>query len=216
MRQVAIIVEGQTEEAFVGQVLGPYLGTDIHLQPIITHTRRAADGTAHRGGGGWSGYRSLLQRLVPQPHWSLVTTLIDFYAYPADAPGRNCHTVGEHTPTLCVRRRAAAMQETVPGDWLPFIALHEMETLVIASGSLQATVLGDARAPGVFERIIREAGDAEHIDDGPQTAPSRRVLEALPGYRKAQDAVAVLQGHDLGEALAKCPGIARWVERLRG
>ena len=54
LRQIAIVVEGQTEEAFVVQVLGPALGPDVHLQPIVTHTSRTAHG-ALRGGGGWRG-----------------------------------------------------------------------------------------------------------------------------------------------------------------
>ena len=140
--------------------------------------------------------------------------MIDFYAYPADGPGRDCHPVGQHTPDRCVRTRAAAMQDDIPGAWLPYLALHEFETLVIASGSLQASVLGDDRAPVHFQRMIVEAGRAERINDGQQTAPSKRVATALAGYRKAQDAIAVLHGVDLGLALARCPGLDAWVNRL--
>lgn len=59
MRRIAIVVEGQTEAAFVTQVLGPYLGRDIVVTPIVVITKRSASG-AHRGGGSWRGYRDTL------------------------------------------------------------------------------------------------------------------------------------------------------------
>lgn len=145
-----------------------------------------------------------------------MTTLIDFYGYPPDAPGRDCHPVGKHRPDQCVRERAAAMRGDIGGTWLPFIMLHEFEALVIAAGSLQPAVLGDEDAPKRFDRMIREAGGAERINDGQQTAPAKRVEATIPDYRKAQDSVAILQGVDLGAALALCPGFERWTERLRG
>ena len=99
--QVVLLVEGQTEEAFVKRVLQPHIGFDAaYLTPIVVHTSRAADGSAFRGGGGWAHYNRHLQTLLSQPHWSLVTTLIDYYGYPADAP--QCSCPGVHVQPLCV------------------------------------------------------------------------------------------------------------------
>lgn len=215
MRHVAIVVEGQTEAAFITQVLGPFLGPGIYLNPIITITKQTAAG-AHRGGGSWRGYRDKLVKLVRQPQWDLVTTMIDFYAYPTDAPGRDCHGTGDHRPEQCVRARAAAMRADVAGDWLPYLTLHEFETLIIAAGSLRPSVLTDTLAPARFTRMIREAGGAERINDGHDTSPSKRVAATLPGYRKAQDAVAILEGAGMDGTLDLCPGVQKWVTRLRG
>lgn len=181
MREVAVVVEGQTEERFISQVLGPHVGSGVVVRPIITKT------------GGKAG--------APDPQ---------------DAPASRCHAVGQHHPRECVRVRAAAMSEAIPGDWLPFVALHEFETLVIASGSLQREVLGNRRDPAKFSEMIRRAGDAEHINDGRATAPSKRVEAELPGYRKDQDAIELLQAHDLGEVLELCPGFQTWVRRIQG
>lgn len=215
MRQVAIVVEGQTEEAFVQQVLAAYVGSRVHLQPIITKTKVTARG-AYRGGGAWSHYRDILRRLIHQPHWSLVTTLIDFYAFPADGPGRDCHPGPHPSPRDCARARSAAMAEALPGPWLPFVLLHEFETLVIAAGSKQDSVLGDERAPLDFRRMIEQAGEAELVDDGQDSAPSKRVQARLPGYRKARDGAAVVGGCDLSLTMQECPGFGQWVDRLRG
>ena len=61
MKQVAILVEGQTEEQFVDRVLQPYLNPDgdpagFWLQPIIVTTSRTPAGLKFRGGGKWKHY----------------------------------------------------------------------------------------------------------------------------------------------------------------
>lgn len=213
VRQIAVVVEGQTEEAFISQVLSPRLGPDIHLQPIITHTRRTAGG-AHKGGGGWAGYRRHLMNLVHQPHWYHVTTMIDFYAYPLDAPGHDCHTGPQHNQNLCVARRELAMKSDIPGQWSPFIMLHEFETLILAAGSSAPSVLGDSDAPAKLREIVESAGGPELVNDGPNSAPSKRVANVLPGYRKAQDAVAILANADLEAIGQACPHFGAWLELL--
>lgn len=215
MRQIAIVVEGQTEAAFVTQILDVALGEDFFLTPIITHTKRTARGT-HRGGGGWTGYREHLRRLISQPHWGLVTTMIDFYAYPTDAPGHGCHAVGAHEAHACVETRAEAMRAELPGEWLPFIMLYEFETLVLAAGSQMPAVLGDSTVPSVFDRIVREAGGAERVNAGPQTAPSKRVAQVIPGYRKAIDGIDIIRGCGLQQVREECPHFSTWIDRLRG
>ncbi len=108
------------------------------------------------------------------------------------------------------------MAEDIGGKWLPFVMLHEFETLIIASGAGMPSILGDARAPIEFRRMIGEAGGAELINDGVSTAPSKRVQSVLPAYRKAQDAVAALEGWDFDQVLATCPRFADWITWLRG
>lgn len=214
MRQVAVVVEGQTEAAFISQVLAPRLGPEILLHPMLVKTRVTARG-ADRGGGSWTPYRKQIATLVHQSHWDLVTTMIDFYGYPRDAPGRDCHPPGEHRdPTACAAGRVQAMSADIEGSWLPFLVLHEFESLVIAAGSRQDAVLGDPDAPARFDRLIREAGGVERINDGPDTAPSKRVAQILPRYRKAQDAVAILESAPLDDVLTVCPTLRQWIDHL--
>ncbi|GAB3706516.1 DUF4276 family protein [Mariniluteicoccus flavus] len=153
-RHVAILVEGQTEEAFISRVLAPHLGQAVWLTPIIVHTKRTAGG-AHRGGGTWRGYREKLQRLSAESHWDMVTTMIDFYAYPSDAPAAKCHPQGGHRAASCADLREQGIRREVSTKVTPFVMVHEFETLVIAAASRQADVWGDSRAPERFARIFR-------------------------------------------------------------
>lgn len=217
MKRVAVVVEGQTEQQFVEQVLAPrLLAQDVYPQAIITKTRESAAG-AHRGGGDWSHYARILRQLVTQPQWSLVTTMMDFYAYPGNAPGRDCHPVGGHAPALCAgSREAAILAEIAPGSLTlkPFIMLHEFETLVIAAGGAQTAVLGDTAVPAAFTRMMNSAGSAELINDGQDTAPSKRVTSLIRDYRKPIDGVSIIAAGSFDAVLHACPRFADWYRLL--
>ena len=85
MRQVAMLVEGPTEEAIVRDVLVPAaLRRAICLVPVIVITSATPAG-ARRGGGHWRHYNKQLRALLRGSHWHRVGLLIDYYQYP---PGR--------------------------------------------------------------------------------------------------------------------------------
>lgn len=215
MRRIAILVEGQSEQAFVDSVLQPALGYNVaYLTAIIVATHRPAAGGKFSGGGRWRHYRDDLRRLVNQPQWDLVTTLIDFYAFPDDLPV-NC--ARPHRGRDCVVRTASAMQAEINSQkFLPFVILHELEALVIASGAIQQAPLGDRTLGRQFRALLDEAGgDVEMIDDAPDTSPSKRLQGLVTHYDKIRDGIAILQAADLSEALQYCPGVATWVSRLR-
>lgn len=214
-RQVAILVEGQTEEAFVKRVLQPLVGcSNADLTPIVVHTSRAASGAARRGGGQWRHYRSHLQKLLAQPHWAMVTTLVDFYGYPDDAP--SCSCTGVHLPSQCADSRQAAMREALGSDrrFAPFVVVHEFEALVIAAGSLSASFLGSEKSARTLRELVEgHDGDAEQINDSPETAPSKRLKTLHPKYNKVRDGIDILDGRLL-DAMELTPRFAKWVESL--
>jgi hypothetical protein len=215
-REIVIVVEGQTEEAFVAQVLQPYLGAaDVFLTPIVVATSRSADGHAFRGGGKWHHYRTILQNLLSQRHWALVTTMVDFYAYPTDGPKCNCE--GIHLQPACVLSHESAIAASFryDGRFKPFLMLHEFETLVIAAGARSDNVLGDTQAASTFKSLVEaHDGNAECINNSPETAPSKRVIQTIKDYRKVRDSVAVLDGF-LDTALESTPHFAQWVALLK-
>lgn len=213
--QVVILVEGQTEEAFIQRVLQPYVGSEVFLQAVIVHTSRAADGSAHRGGGAWRNYDRMLRDLLGQRHWTMITTLIDFYGYPPGAPACSCRA--GHDPVACAESREAAIRDSLPRDprFVPFLMLHEFEAMVLAVGAINGSVLGDSKAGTAFRASVAEHnGNAELVNDRPKTAPSKRVAAELSDYRKVRDSVEVLQGQ-LPAALAAMPRLSSWVGLLR-
>jgi hypothetical protein len=61
MIRLHIIVEGQTEEAFVNQVLAVHLGTFNVSTDVHAITTSRGQGALHRG--GWNGYHHLKRDL---------------------------------------------------------------------------------------------------------------------------------------------------------
>ena len=59
MDEIAVVVEGQTEEAFVNQIVAAHLRPfDVYIQPVIVATARAASGMKYKGGGNtWQYFR---------------------------------------------------------------------------------------------------------------------------------------------------------------
>lgn len=215
MKNIAIVVEGQTEEAFVKQILQPGLGDEFVIEPIVVQTSRAASGRKQKGGGTWRHYERDIRSLLGQSHRSLVTTMLDFYGYPTDGPGRNCCT-GVHNPRVCVRHRAAAMTSVINNHRiLPFILLHEFETLIFAAAADSSSVLGDSYVASCLKsHVTTVSGDVELLNDSPSTSPSHRVRQCWPGFSKTIDGIAVIEEAGLESLIPHCPGLSSWLTHL--
>ena len=90
MQRVLILVEGQTEETFVRDLLTPHLtALGVYPTPVLVETKRAASGLKYKG--GVSNYRKIkrdAQRLLNDSGVVVVTTMLDFCGLPHDFPGQ--------------------------------------------------------------------------------------------------------------------------------
>jgi hypothetical protein len=59
---------------------------------------------------------------------------------------------------------------------LPYIQLHEYEGLLFSEPSVFATAINQRYLAKTFQRVRDDFPIPEDIDDGPTTAPSKRVL----------------------------------------
>jgi energy-coupling factor transporter ATP-binding protein EcfA2 len=73
--------------------------------------------------------------------------------------------------------------------------------------------------PEPAERLVVdsvEAGGPELVNDGPETAPSKRLARYRPGYVKTLDGPSVIAALGLPELRSRCPHLDRWLTRLGG
>jgi hypothetical protein len=126
-RQIAIVVEGQTESAFVSEILAPYLqATGVYVTPVIVTTSRLADGTTFKGGGMvWRHYENDIRRLLRASHFHCVSILLDFYAYPRNAPGSDC----------CDRMRPASVPSYGRRRWVMRSEIHDSSRTLCCTNS---------------------------------------------------------------------------------
>ena len=89
MKRLHVLVEGQTEETFVRDVLGPHLAAfGTAATPVLLKTKRVKSGGAFRGGVTCTEQvLGDIRRLLGDGGVVAVTTMIDYYALPEDFPG---------------------------------------------------------------------------------------------------------------------------------
>jgi len=84
MSRVIAVVEGQTEQTFVREVLAPWLG-----YRGVNMSARLVGKPGHKGGvGSFGRTRNDIVSLLKQEPDIYVTTMFDFYAMPESWPGR--------------------------------------------------------------------------------------------------------------------------------
>ena len=90
MRKVLVLVEGQTEEKFVKEVLNPHLNNyGKYLIPTLVNTKIVKSGPNFKGGIiSYTQVRRDLMRLLGDTSALRVTTMFDLYGLPGEFPGR--------------------------------------------------------------------------------------------------------------------------------
>lgn len=215
MRRLHLLVEGQTEEIIARDVIAPHFAnSDVWVTFSIYKTKRPAGGPSSKGGlSRWPKLRQELRLLQQDTSISVLSTLFDYYAFPDDAPGMADRPNGSPYDRVAHVERAllAAVDDK---RFLPHLVLHEMETWVLADCARLGEVMGDTEAADGLRRIVRQEGGPELVDDGVQTAPSRRILKAYPRYSKTIDGPLVIVDAGLDAIRKSCPHADKWLAEV--
>ena len=128
--RLGISVEGQTEQRFVRDVLGPHLASfGVSATPVPVATSRSADGTKARGGGiNMDRVGSEISRLLHGHPDGYVTTLYDFYGFEGKRPG---DTVEQLEARIAGRVGS-------PRRFISYVQLHEFEGLLLSDRDVAA------------------------------------------------------------------------------
>ncbi len=223
MNEIETIVEGQTEQAFVRDLLAAHLGScGLAIWAVLS-------GRARRQGGvrKWESARNDIIRSLKGGRYC--TTMFDFYAMPQDWPGRMeaaqlpWDQRGDHVEAAILKDVAEHMREGFnPTQFIPYVQVHEFEALVFSDvyklGEVCAPVAGPFASPtslaSQFQEVLQAAGDAEAINDGYDTCPSRQIMSLARGYRKALHGPIAAQRMGLEVLRSKCRHFAAWVAKL--
>jgi hypothetical protein len=213
------VVEGQSEETFVNQLLAPELAeraTIVDVRRITTGRKR---GVPHRGGFvAYEQLRNDLSLWMKQERRNAevrFTTMIDLYGLPWDFPGKlECQKI--HDPF----DRVAALESKFRDDLsdqrlIPYIQLHEFEALLFSD--LDAFLSAFPANHAEIEQLkqIRKMFESpEHIDDGQETAPSKRICRIFPGYAKTSFGLVIAKTIRLSRMRAECKHFDNWIESL--
>jgi hypothetical protein len=141
--------------------------------------------------------------------------MVDLHRLPSDFPGylesRQCRNP---------LQRAESLEERFSADiddrrFVPYVQVHEFEALLFAKPAQFA--IAYPNRPRELQQLsrIRSAFESpEHIDDGDETAPSKRIKSVLPDYQKAAAGPVIAREIGMQTLLSECAHFAGWVRRL--
>jgi hypothetical protein len=210
-------VEGETELKFAKESLVAHLAAfEVEVRPRMVLANRKL---GKRGGSlGFQRLRDDTQRLMKEDAHpeARFTTMIDLYALPTDFPGWE-QAIKTVDPASRVAALEKALSATMDSErFLPYLQLHEFEALLYSDLSQLAQ-----RIPGhdrEFEALRNEVENfhPEEINEGLDTAPSKRLIDHVPNYERLKVRVGAPAAVAIGiPALRKeCPHFDAWLTAL--
>ena len=113
------------------------------------------------------------------------------------------------------QQMAEDMLENLRSRFVPYIQLHEFEGLLFSDISAFKNNFSKKECDfQAIESAIRDFATPEEINNGPNTAPSVRLKNAIKGYEK--DIYGGFLADDIGlpTIRERCPLFNQWIERL--
>lgn len=222
MPRLLVHVEGQTEEAFVRELLAGHLTrfgyTSVSARLVGNPRMRMKRG----GIRPWQSVKRDILRHLKEDREAIAALMVDYYGLPHDWPGRD-DAPQENSSDAKAKFVESALLADICNDmgprfdakrFVPLIAMHEFEALLFSDPERFAQAIGmSSLAPGLRE-IRQGFGSPEDINDSPSTAPSKRIEDLFPGYEKPLFGVIAAIEIGLPKMREECSHFDGWLSRL--
>ena len=139
----------------------------------------------------------------------VVTSLIDYYGL----RGRQQRSVEEVEEFVrhAVTRRMRGRHTRI----LPYVQRYEFEGLLFSDLNAVARVIEvSPKQLAELRRIRSNFATPEAINDGRNSAPSKRLKRAIPAYDKVLHGPEIAEWTTIEMILRECPRFRDWVSRL--
>ena len=200
-----VLVEGRTEEEFVKQLLITHLrehGVQAAVKVLGPPGRRGGNVTVDR-------IAADVKRL--SSNFQAITTLVDFYGF-RRRPTDDVEDLQRRIDRAC---RDATSRELRDDRVFSYVQRYEFEALLFSDvGAFERSRITPASMAGELESVRQRFGNPEDINDSPETAPSKRIERAIPGYNKVEHGILVATEVGIDAMKRECPRFAQWLTRL--
>ena len=211
--RVNILVEGQTEETFVRELLAPHLaGFQVWLTPRIVETSKG-----HKGGA--VSYAKIVRQVrlwCLQDQSAIVTTLFDVYGLPGDFPGALTWDAGQAPQPQVAALESALAADVAQPNLIPYLQLHEYEALLFSDLNAFAYAGVPPRTIEHWQAELAQFAGPEDVNNSPKTAPSKRLIAHWPAYGTSKPVHGTLIALQIGlpAIRTRCPRFDEWVTSL--
>lgn len=140
-----------------------------------------------------------------------VTTFIDLYALPSDYPNFDISNVG-----MIEQGMKANIDNSLNYRFIPYIQRHEFECFIFSSIDVLRRNFTFLEANfSEIEKVMQlHPNNLEDINNSPETAPSKRLLNNIKGYNKIVYGACLASEIGLTIIRQKCPRFNEWIEKL--
>ena len=213
------IVEGQTEEAFVNQILSPYLaGFEVWVRVRCVETSRSRN-IKHRGGiESYGKAKNDINAWIKEDRNSDVrfTTMFDVYGLPTNFPGyKDAKQISD--PYGRVKILEDALGEDISDRrFIPHFQLHEFEALLLSDPQKLDSQFDRSTGIRRLVDMVASFDSPELINDGNNTAPSKRIIGEVPEYERMKPSAAPIVAEKIGLTTLrlKCKHFDEWLCKL--
>jgi hypothetical protein len=217
MKRALILVEGQTEERFVKQVLRDHLvSLNLSITPTLLTTKVVKNGPNFKGGvTSFEKFESDLRRLLGGAgDGALVTTMLDYYRLPDDFPGMDDRPAPINVFTRVEHVERALFEYFCDRRFVPFLALHEFEAWVFSCPLTLPDVMTEPPKQPLFAAICSSVETPERINERPQQNPAARIRSIFPAYRRVLHGPTAAERIGLPLIRNRCKHFDNWLVRL--
>lgn len=222
MVRLYLFAEGQTEQTFADTLIKLHLAqheVSMHNPILIAHAKKK--GQVHRGGGSkYVPMKNDIVRFLKQDKAPDVffTTMIDLYAIHPDFPGLAESESMRQDPLQRVEFLEQRFAEDIGNHrFIPYIQLHEYEAYLFSDPTcFEYLDAGGTNKIKALQDIASQYQTPELINDGQETAPSKRIMEKFPDYGRAKPTFGPQLAEKIGLQVirSKCPHFDKWLSRL--
>ena len=219
---IYIVVEGQTEQTFVRDVLAPQMAPGkIYLHPALIGK------PGHKGGDIRFGKATNdIGNFLRQRKDTYITTMFDYFRIDSEWPGKADVLRQLKTGTTLTASQKAEILEAAtrkeimgifPGcdsenRFIPYIEMHEFEALLFSDADILAAKTEIDIS--LLRKIIEKYDNPEEINDDPKNAPGKRLESLKDGYRKVAMGKAVSEAIGIAGIRRQCPHFDDWLTKL--
>ena len=215
MSRVRILVEGQTEETFVNDILSPYLNQMGVYPYAFLFCKKGGSFTYQRA-------RQVIINSLKQDKTVICTTMIDLYGMPRDWPGRIESQSCRNYQDKAQKVEQALSEDIVaqmgnswnPARFIPYVQMHEFEALLFSDTLILSNRASKTNVSAQLKRVLESFSCPEEINDNYNTCPSRRIKQHIENYVKIVDGIIAAREIGLEKMCDECPHFNEWITKL--
>jgi hypothetical protein len=223
MARLHLLVEGQTEETFINSLLRAHLANfNVWVDVRCLSTKKKIRSRQNVGGIlPFNKAKADLERWMKEDsnEDSWFSTMFDLYELPNSFPKFD-DAKKKSDPLKRVKMLEEAFRDEINyRRFIPYIQLHEFESVLLSDPQkFRSEFIGQDNSINELIQMSEQATSPEHINDTPEGAPSKRIIQQIPEYegRKASAGPLIAESIGLATIRNKCCHFGQWLTCLEG